>query len=102
MSKEGVNADFTQRIVLATEEIPLYRVPDGESVALERLDPGEVQAEIDCPAGEEIFILSGDLRHPPRRHLDQESPRVPACSVVVKRSDLLDEARASHPMTGNR
>ena len=48
-----------ERAGLAT--LPLYRGPDGESVALERLDPGAVHAEMDCPAGEEIFILSGDL-----------------------------------------
>jgi anti-sigma factor ChrR (cupin superfamily) len=41
--------------------LPLYRGPDGESVALERLEPGAVQAEMDCSGGEEIFILSGDL-----------------------------------------
>jgi anti-sigma factor ChrR (cupin superfamily) len=42
--------------------LPLHSVSDGENVALERLAPGTAQAEMDYPAGEEIFILSGDLR----------------------------------------
>jgi anti-sigma factor ChrR (cupin superfamily) len=43
------------------ERLPLYAVPGGEDVALERLAPGVSQAEVDCPAGEEIFVLSGHL-----------------------------------------
>jgi anti-sigma factor ChrR (cupin superfamily) len=42
--------------------LPLHSVPGGEDVALERIEPGTVQTEMDCPAGEEIFILAGDLR----------------------------------------
>ena len=43
--------------------LPLFHAPGGgESVALERLDAGAVHREVDCPGGEEIFILSGDLR----------------------------------------
>jgi anti-sigma factor ChrR (cupin superfamily) len=43
-------------------QLPLYFAADtGESVAIERLEPGAHQAEVDCPGGEEIFILSGDL-----------------------------------------
>jgi anti-sigma factor ChrR (cupin superfamily) len=42
--------------------LPLHSVPDREDVALERLEPGAVQAETECPAGEEILILTGDLR----------------------------------------
>jgi len=41
--------------------LPLHAA-GGEIVALERLEPGTTQAEVDCPGGEEIFILSGDLR----------------------------------------
>jgi anti-sigma factor ChrR (cupin superfamily) len=41
--------------------LPLFQIP-GESVALERLDAGAALGESDCPGGEEIFILSGDLR----------------------------------------
>ena len=41
--------------------LPLFETPDGEIVALERLSPGAALGEVDCPAGEEIFILSGDL-----------------------------------------
>jgi anti-sigma factor ChrR (cupin superfamily) len=42
--------------------LPLHFAPDtGESVALERLEAGMHLAEVDCPGGEEIFILSGDL-----------------------------------------
>ena len=44
-------------------KLPLFLAPGGgESVALERLDAGATHGEVDCPAGEEIFILSGDLR----------------------------------------
>jgi anti-sigma factor ChrR (cupin superfamily) len=42
--------------------LPLHSVPGREDVALERLEPGAVHAETECPAGEEIFILTGDLR----------------------------------------
>ena len=42
--------------------LPLHFAPDtGESVAIERLQAGTHQAGVDCPGGEEIFILSGDL-----------------------------------------
>lgn len=41
--------------------LPLHAVPGGETVALERLAPGTELAEMACPAGEEIFVLSGDL-----------------------------------------
>src|SRR6185369_2421719 len=40
--------------------LPLFQ-DAGENVALERLDAGAALAESDCPGGEEIFILSGDL-----------------------------------------
>jgi anti-sigma factor ChrR (cupin superfamily) len=43
--------------------LPLYLAPDtGERVALERLAPGARLPEVDCPGGEEIFLLSGTLR----------------------------------------
>ena len=43
--------------------LPLHDAPDtGEQVALERLVPGARLADVDCPAGEEIFLLSGSLR----------------------------------------
>jgi anti-sigma factor ChrR (cupin superfamily) len=42
--------------------LPLYLAPDtGEMVMLERLAPGTRNIEVDCPGGEEIFILSGGL-----------------------------------------
>lgn len=34
----------------------------GEQVALERLAPGAHLDKVDCPGGEEIFLLSGSLR----------------------------------------
>jgi anti-sigma factor ChrR (cupin superfamily) len=43
------------------ERMRLYAASGGEHVALERLAPGTSQSEMDCPAGEEIFILSGSL-----------------------------------------
>jgi anti-sigma factor ChrR (cupin superfamily) len=43
--------------------LPLFQDPgEAESVALERLDAGARLVESDCQGGEEIFILSGDLR----------------------------------------
>lgn len=43
--------------------LPLYRASDtDEDVKLERLEAGAHHDEVDCPHGEEIFILSGDLR----------------------------------------
>ena len=41
--------------------LSLYAADGGESVAMERLAPGTMLAEVDCPAGEEILVLSGDL-----------------------------------------
>jgi anti-sigma factor ChrR (cupin superfamily) len=44
-------------------QLPLHAASDaGESVVIERLAAGAQPAEMDCPGGEEIFILSGDLR----------------------------------------
>jgi anti-sigma factor ChrR (cupin superfamily) len=43
--------------------LPLHLDRDtGERVALERLAPGTHLSEVDCPGGEEIFLLSGSLR----------------------------------------
>lgn len=65
--------DENERIVVETsnaawksgpaglERLSLFEAPDRENVALERLSPGAAQGEMDCPAGEEIFILSGNL-----------------------------------------
>lgn len=39
----------------------LHAEPDGERVTLERLAPGTSLPETACVAGEEIFLLSGDL-----------------------------------------
>ena len=42
--------------------LPLCVIPDKETVSLERLQPGTALEEVDCPGGEEIFILAGDLQ----------------------------------------
>ena len=43
--------------------LPLHHDADtGERVTLERLEPGAGIAAVDCPDGEEIFLLSGALR----------------------------------------
>jgi anti-sigma factor ChrR (cupin superfamily) len=43
--------------------LPLHLDRDtGERVALERLAPGAHLHEVDCPGGEEIFLLSGALK----------------------------------------
>jgi anti-sigma factor ChrR (cupin superfamily) len=39
----------------------LHGVPGGETVALERLEAGIGPAEVDCPGGEELLILSGEI-----------------------------------------
>jgi anti-sigma factor ChrR (cupin superfamily) len=41
--------------------LPLCVISGRETVSLERLQPGTALEEVDCPGGEEIFILSGDL-----------------------------------------
>jgi anti-sigma factor ChrR (cupin superfamily) len=41
--------------------IPLYSGREGEKVAMERLAPGTQIAAYAVPAGEEIFLLEGDL-----------------------------------------
>jgi len=70
-------------------------------VALERLDAGAIHREVDCPGGEEIFILSGDLRDGSGnlwcRDVDQKSGRIPEQSRLDQRSDILGEARSSAP-----
>ncbi len=65
--------DESERVVIETSSaewtsepgglarLPLFEAPDGESVALERLLPGATPREMDCQAGEEIFILSGEI-----------------------------------------
>ncbi len=45
------------------QRLPLFSAPDArEQVSLERLEAGTDLGDVDCPGGEEIFILSGDLR----------------------------------------
>lgn len=65
--------DENERVVMRTSSsvwksapagvarLPLFEAPDAENVALERFSSGAAQGEMDCPGGEEIFILSGDL-----------------------------------------
>jgi anti-sigma factor ChrR (cupin superfamily) len=55
-------AAWEQTAQTGLTRLPLYSRPGGEDVALERIEPGTVQAAMDCPAGEEILILAGDLR----------------------------------------
>ena len=44
------------------ERLPLHHGTDtGERVTLERLEPGAGLAAVECPDGEEIFLLSGSL-----------------------------------------
>jgi anti-sigma factor ChrR (cupin superfamily) len=43
--------------------LSLFSAPDaGEHVTLERLEAGTYLSAVDCPDGEEIFMLSGDLQ----------------------------------------
>jgi anti-sigma factor ChrR (cupin superfamily) len=59
-AKEGWEST-SRKTEAGLARLPLHAVAGGESVALERLAPGTALAEVDCPAGEEIFILSGEL-----------------------------------------
>ncbi len=59
---DTAHAQWTATDQPGVTRLPLHAVAGGETVALERLAPGTVLGEVDCPGGEEIFILSGDLR----------------------------------------
>ena len=57
---ESTTANWQPAKQAGLTTLPLFQAA-GESVALERLDAGAALGESDCPGGEEIFILSGDL-----------------------------------------
>jgi anti-sigma factor ChrR (cupin superfamily) len=60
---DTATAAWTKGDSAGAMQMLLHDDPDtGERVTLERLDGGAQQLEVDCPGGEEIFILSGDLR----------------------------------------
>ncbi len=60
---DSTTARWEQASIAGLKTLPLYLAPDaGEKVMLERLEAGTNHIEVDCPDGEEIFILSGDLR----------------------------------------
>lgn len=55
--------EWTATAQSGLQRLALFSATDArEQVALERLDAGAGPADADCPGGEEIFILSGDLR----------------------------------------
>ena len=60
---DSTTARWEQADTAGLTTLPLYLAPDaGEKVMLERLEAGTNHSEVDCPGGEEMFILSGDLR----------------------------------------
>jgi anti-sigma factor ChrR (cupin superfamily) len=60
---DSTTARWEQADIAGLTTLPLYLAPDaGEKVMLERLEAGTNHSEVDCPDGEEMFILSGDLR----------------------------------------
>jgi anti-sigma factor ChrR (cupin superfamily) len=60
---DSTAARWKQADIAGLRTLPLYLAPDaGEKVMLERLEAGTNHGGVDCPDGEEIFILSGDLR----------------------------------------
>jgi anti-sigma factor ChrR (cupin superfamily) len=60
---DSTTARWEQADIAGLTTLRLYLAPDaGEKVMLERLEAGTNHSEMDCPDGEEIFILSGDLR----------------------------------------
>lgn len=55
--------EWTATAQSGLQRLALFLAPDArEQAALERLDAGAGPADATCPGGEEIFILSGDLR----------------------------------------
>ena len=59
---DTASAKWEQTDKSGLARLPLYRAPDSaEQVTLERLEAGTHDSVTDCPDGEEIFILSGDL-----------------------------------------
>jgi anti-sigma factor ChrR (cupin superfamily) len=60
---DSTTARWEQADIAGLKTLPLYLAPDaGEKVVLERLEAATNHSEVDCRDGEEIFILSGDLR----------------------------------------
>jgi anti-sigma factor ChrR (cupin superfamily) len=60
---DTTSAKWQQADHSGVTRLQLYLAPDaGERVTLERLEPGAHLSEADCPDGEEIFMLSGELR----------------------------------------
>jgi anti-sigma factor ChrR (cupin superfamily) len=59
---DTTTAKWEQAGNAGSKTVPLYLAPDaGEKVSLERLEAGARHGDVDCPGGEEIFVLSGDL-----------------------------------------
>ena len=59
---DTTSAKWDQADGAGVSRLPLYLDSStGERVMLERLAAGTRHTELDCPDGEEIFILSGDL-----------------------------------------
>jgi anti-sigma factor ChrR (cupin superfamily) len=58
---ETANASWQAGEQKGLSRVPLHAIAGGESVALEKLAPNAALAEMECPGGEEIFVLSGDL-----------------------------------------
>jgi anti-sigma factor ChrR (cupin superfamily) len=76
MAADLLNADFSQRVVIATNDLAWVPSPQagverrmldriGAEVAratsLERLAAGVALPAVECRGGEEIFLVSGDL-----------------------------------------
>jgi anti-sigma factor ChrR (cupin superfamily) len=60
---DTTSAKWDQADNSGVTRLPLYLAPDAaERVTLERLEAGAHLSEVECPDGEEIFILSGDLQ----------------------------------------
>ena len=110
MSQELVNADFSQRVVIATDTLPWIPSPQagverrlldrigGEvarATSLVRYAPASAFPAHEHALGEEFFVLSGVfsdehgdygegtyVRNPPRSH---HTPRtLPGCTILVK------------------
>ena len=95
---DGTTAKWRAAEPAGLSILPLFETA-AESVALERPAAGAAHRESDCPRGEEIFILSGDLRDEHGTYgagtWIRNPAGIPAQPRFDQRRDLLGQARPS-------
>ena len=76
---DTVGADWRRGEAPGHARLMLYSAdPGGEVVTMERLNGGTSLPAYDCPGGEEIFLLSGDLADDERSYAPRTWMRSPA------------------------